>query len=99
MIFFWSIFDGILSYILPLLISEHGFSKAQMGIVLGSSSFAGAVFDILVSKYLKTPHYRTLYASVFLLSASLLGILYFGSTLWIFFLAMALWGIYWDIFH
>ena len=99
MIFFWSIFDGILTYILPLLISEHGFSKSDMGMILGSSSFAGAVFDIVVSKYLKTPHYRKLYASVFILSFSFLGILYFASTVWIFLLAMAVWGIYWDLFH
>ena len=99
MVFFWSIFDGILTYILPLLISEQGFSKIEMGVILGSSSFAGAVFDVVVSKYLKTPHYRFLYASVFLLSFSFLGILYFGSTIWVFLLAMALWGIYWDFFH
>ena len=99
MVFFWSIFDGILTYILPLLISEQGFSKIEMGVILGSSSFAGAIFDVVVSKYLKTPHYRSLYASVFLLSFSFLGILYFGSTIWVFLLAMALWGIYWDFFH
>ena len=99
MVFFWSIFDGILTYILPLLISKQGFSKIEMGVILGSSSFAGAVFDVVVSKYLKTPHYRSLYASVFLLSFSFLGILYFGSTIWVFLLAMALWGIYWDFFH
>ena len=66
---------------------------------MGSSSFAGAVFDMLASKYLKSPHFRKLYASVFLLSISFLLLLYFASTIWIFMIAMALWGIYWDIYH
>ena len=99
MIFFWSIFDGILAYLLPILITQHGFSKSEMGVILGSSSFAGAVFDMLASKYLKSPHFRKLYASVFLLSISFLLLLYFASTIWIFMIAMALWGIYWDIYH
>lgn len=99
MIFFWSIFDGILMYVLPILISAHGFSKSEMGLIIGSSSLAGALFDVLASKYIKIPHYRNLYGSVFLLSASFIGILYFASTAWIFLLAMAMWGMYWDLFH
>ena len=99
MIFFWSIFDGILTYMLPILISQQGFSKIEMGLILGSSSFAGALFDIVASKYIKIPHFRTLYASLFVLSAALLGLIYLGNTIWIFLLAMAMWGIYWDLFH
>lgn len=99
MLFFWSIFDGILTYILPILISNQGFSKSEMGVILGSSSLVGAIFDIIASKYLKIPHYRKLYGSMFLLSFSFLMLLYFASTVWIFVLAMALWGIYWDLLH
>lgn len=70
-----------------------------MGVILGSSSLVGAIFDIIASKYLKVPHYRKLYGSMFLLSFSFLMLLYFASTVWIFVLAMALWGIYWDLLH
>jgi len=99
MIFFWSMFDGIATYIMPLVISEHGYSKTEMGIIIGSSSFAGAIFDLLVSRYLKNPHYRKLYLSVFILSFVFLILLYGGNILWVYLIAMGVWGIYWDLYH
>lgn len=99
MIFFWAIFDGIVTYILPLLITSRGFSPFEMGIILGSSSFAGALFDIVASKYLTNPQYRRLFAVVFMLSGIFLALLYAASTLIVFLVAMALWGIYWDVYH
>ena len=99
MIFFWSIFDGILTYMLPILIVDRGFSQGEMGMILGSSSLVGAVFDIIASKYIRAPHFLRLYLSVLILSVSFLGILYVASTMWVFLLALGLWGIYWDLYH
>ena len=99
MIFFWSIFDAVLSYFIPVLITQHAYSKTQMGFLIGSSSFFGALFDIFFSRFVKTPRFRTLYIAMFVLSAAFLVVLYTADSIWLFILAMLLWGIYWDLFH
>ena len=71
MIFFWALFDGIVSYISPLLITHGGYSKTALGFLLGSSSVAGALFDYLLSRYLKNPHYRGVYLMMFAACAAL----------------------------
>lgn len=99
MIFFFALGDSILTYIMPLLITENGFSHEMMGLIIGSSSLVGAAFDILVSRFLHKPHYRRLYLAVLIL-AGLFGVLLFqAKAIWIYLIAMAVWGIYWDIFH
>lgn len=99
MIFFWSIFDAVLSYFIPVLITQHSYSKTQMGLFIGSSSFFGAVFDVVFSKFVKTPRFRPLYIAMFALSAAFLVILYTANSVWLFLIAMLPWGIYWDLFH
>jgi len=99
MIFFWSIFDGILSYILPVMIVEQGVNKTEMGLIIGSSSIVGAIFDVILSKFLKAGHYRRLYLSMFILSFIFVMLLWGASVLWLYVLAMAIWGMYWDLFN
>lgn len=98
MIVFWGIFDGIFSYIAPILISEHISSYAEVGMILGSSSAAGAVFDILLSRYVQRPHYRKLYLLFFAICAVVPFILWHATTAPLFLLAMALWGFYFDLY-
>ncbi len=97
MIFFWSIFDGILTYILPLKITEQGFSKTEMGVIIGTSSIAGAIFDLFLSKFVKKPSFRRLYLAMFLLSFVFMIFLYGANILSTYILAMAVWGFYWDL--
>lgn len=97
--FLFRIFDGILSYAVPLLITEQGYSKTQMGFVIGTSSFAGAVCDILLSKILKKTSYRKLFFMVFVTASGYLFLLSHASHLSIFVLAMALWGLYFDFMN
>lgn len=97
--FFFRIFDGILTYALPLLVTEQGYSKTEMGLVIGSSSLAGAVFDILLSRILKKTSYRKLFFFVFVLASGYLFLLYNATHLLIFVLAMALWGLYFDLMN
>jgi MFS family permease len=99
MIFFFSLADGILMYLLPLMITHNGYSKTAMGLIIGSSSMFGAMFDIFLSRYIRKPHYRRLYLCVLLLCA-LYGVLLYGaSSIVIYLLAMATWGMYWDLFN
>jgi len=97
LILFWSIFDGIISYITPLVIVEHGFSKTLMGVIYGSSSIAGALFDFLLCRFFKDTHFRRVYLVMFAVCFIYPFILWQASVWWIYLIAMALWGIYYDL--
>lgn len=99
MLFFWSVFDGLVSYLSPLVMTEHGLSKTGMGVVLGSSSVAGAVFDVLLSKFLTNTHYRRVYLGMFLVSFLQPVLLWQAKTIWIYLAAMAGWGLYYDLLN
>jgi len=99
MIFFWAIFDGIIAFISPLVITEMGLSTAMMGIIIGSSSLAGAFFDFLLCRVLSNTNFRRIYLFMLALSCVLPLILWQAKTVWIYIIAMALWGLYYDFFH
>ena len=69
MILLFAVFDGMTSYITPLLITEKGISKTAMGFILGSSSLAGALFDFFLAKVLKNPHFRRVFLMMFVVAA------------------------------
>lgn len=97
-LFFLMLFDGILAYIVPVLITERGFSLAEMGLVIGSSSIVGAAFDFYLSKILYRTSVRRLFLALFAFCLLYVIVLYGASTVWLFLLAMALWGIYFDLY-
>jgi MFS family permease len=96
-ILFWAVFDGLTTYITPLVLSEHGLSKTVMGLVIASSSVFGAGFDFLMCRLFKNSYYRRVFLVMFGLCAVYLLILAAAASLWLFVLAMALWGIYYDL--
>lgn len=97
MIFFWAMFDGIVSYVTPLVITERGLSKTAMGLIYASSSVAGAIFDFLLSKFLKNTHYRRLFFIMFVVCFGYPLLLWKAQTVFVFLLAMAVWGFYYDL--
>lgn len=97
MLFTWTLFDGTVSYISPLAITKAGFSETSLGLIIGSSSVAGAVFDFLLSKFMRNTHYRRVYLLMFVLSFLFPFLLWKASTIWMFFAAMAVWGFYYDL--
>ena len=97
MLFFWTIFDGIISYISPLVIKASGYSNTMMGIIIGTSSIAGALFDFLLSKYLQNSHWRRLFLVMFIVCLIQPLILWQSKVIVIYILAMALWGLYYDL--
>lgn len=97
MLFFWAIFDGILGYLVPLVITQAGFSDTVMGIIFGSSSIVGAAFDFLLSKYITNTHFRRIYFGLFAICALYPLILWQAKGVWMFLLAMAMWGVYFDL--
>jgi MFS family permease len=97
MLLFWSIFDGIISYISPLVIVDEGFTNTAMGAIIGSSSVAGAIFDFLLSKYLTSAHWRRLYIALFAICFVYPLILWQAKTVPLYLIAMAIWGLYYDL--
>ncbi len=97
MLFFYAVFDGIFSYVFPLAIEQNGFSKTMIGIIIGSSSVVGAVFDFVVSKYIRNTHFRRMYLLMFVICFLAPIILWTAKPIWFFLLASGLWGIYYDL--
>ncbi len=98
MVMFWALFDSIMSYITPIVITGQGFSDATMGLIYASSSVTGAIFDFFVSRIFKNIHYRRVFLVMFMLCMIYPLLLWQAKTIWLFFLTMGVWGIYWDLF-
>src|SRR3989338_9146500 len=96
-ILFWAVFDGITTYVTPLVLTESGLSKTAIGLIIGSSSVFGAVVDFLMCKLFKNSHYRRVFMGMFAFSALYLLVLATAKTFWLFLLAMTLWGVYYDL--
>lgn len=96
-ILFWAVFDGITTYITPLVLTQGGLSKTAMGLIIGSSSIFGAGFDFLMCKLFKNSYYRRIFLAMFAFSFFYLLALAAAKTPWLFLLAMVLWGVYYDL--
>ncbi|HET9946978.1 MAG TPA: MFS transporter [Patescibacteria group bacterium] len=90
-------FDGLLGYLVPLVITETGLSKTVMGIIFGSSSIFGALFDFLLSKYLRNSHFKRLFLIMFATCLFYPLVLWQAKTITVFLIAMAMWGLYYDL--
>lgn len=97
MIFFWSLFDGIVSFITPIVITDGGLSKTMLGFILGSSSLFGALFDFFLSKVFQNVHYRRIYLLMFAICFVYPLVLWQAKTVWLYLIAMAMWGLYYDL--
>ena len=97
MMLFWGVFDGLMSYVAPLVITESGLSKILMGAVIGVSSISGAFFDFVICRIFKTPFFRRIFLVMFLFCFIYPLLLFKAHTLFLFIVAMAIWGIYFDL--
>ena len=98
LIFFWTVFDVILSYLAPVLITERGFTNSQMGLIIASSSFFGAIFDLFLTRFLRSTNYLKTFFLILLISCLFPFVLWFSSNIFVYLLAMAIWGLYFDIY-
>lgn len=94
---FWTLAEGIVSFIVPLRIEEQGFSDTMMGIILGTSSIAGAVFDLIACRLFKNTFYKRIFAIMFAFCLLFPLILMQAATPLMFVLGMVVWGIYYDL--
>lgn len=96
-ILFWALFDGIITYIAPIVITESGMSKTLMGIIIGTSSIAGALFDFIACRLFSNTYYKKLFMIMFVICLVIPLILFKAHSFLMFVIAMALWGIYYDL--
>lgn len=97
MLFFFTVFDGVLGYLVPIVVTQSGMTKTEMGFIFGSSSLFGGIFDFLLSKYLGNTHFRRIYLFMFGLCFVYPLILWNAKGVWLFLIAMAVWGLYFDL--
>jgi len=97
MIVFWAIFDGIISYITPLLIVARGISKTDMGLIIGTSSLAGAFFDFIMCWIFKNATHRRILILMFAICLFYPLLLWKAHTIGLLFIAMIVWGFYYDL--
>lgn len=96
-IMFWAVFDGIVTYVAPLIITERGISRTVMGLIIGFSSIAGAVFDLIMCWLFKHAKHRRILLIMFAVCLIYPLLLWQAQTVSIFLLAMMLWGVYYDL--
>ncbi len=99
MVFFFVIFDGVLMYLAPIVITGAGISESLMGLIIGSSSIAGFAFDFVLTRTVREAHYRQMFLLMFLLGALYPLFLFGGTTVTFYLVAMAVWGFYYDFYN
>jgi len=97
MILFWAIFDGIMTYLVPILLSQNNFSMTLIGFIIGTSSITGVLFDVLVCRFFRNTNFRRVFLLMFLACLIYPLILWKASSILVYLVAMALWGIYFDL--
>lgn len=98
-IFFWGIFDTIVSYISPIVLNSNGYSIFAVGCLIGTSSIWGAGLDFILSKYSKKKSYLFYFKYLFITCAIVPIFFYFGEKIAAFLVVMALWGLYYDLYN
>jgi MFS family permease len=96
---FWNMFDGMMTYITPLVIEAGGFSKTMVGVIYGFSSVVGACFDFLICKLFKNTHFRRMFLLLFIVCAAYPLMMWSAKTFWFFLFVMAVWGLYFDLYN
>ncbi len=96
-VFFWGLFDAILSYVTPLLMEETGLTITKIGIIIGMSSVIGAIFDYIFCRVFKNHDFRFVFLVMYCICLIYPLLLMKSKSIWLFLLAMGLWGIYYDL--
>lgn len=86
-------------YLAPIVITGSGISESMMGLIIGSSSIAGMLFDFFLCRAIKETHYRSMFLFMLMLAALYPLFLFGGTTLTIYLVAMAVWGFYYDFYN
>lgn len=94
---FFTLFDGLIAFILPIQIIGLGFSATQMGLIIGSSNIFGAIFDFALARFITNTNYRRLFLIFYGLCFIYPVLVWSSKTLPLFLLSMSVWGLYGDL--
>lgn len=97
MILFFVLFDGIMTFLLPLVVLEHHLTKTQLGLILSAAAVSGAFFDFAIYKIFKNALYRRLFFAMFAAGFLYVFLVWFAETIFLYLAAMAVWGFYYDL--
>jgi MFS family permease len=99
MLFFWAVYDGILSYLTPILMASRGLTNTQIGLLISVSAISGAVFDFVISKFFRFSHYLRFFVFTFIICLAYPLLLWSSSHIFVYFLLMAAWGLTYDFIN
>lgn len=71
----------------------------MMGMIIGFSSIAGMLFDFILCRILRDTGFRRAYLVMFIVCLFYPLILWQAQNIWLYLLAMAVWGLYYDLFN
>jgi len=97
MILFFVLFDGIMTYLLPLVVLEHGLSKTQLGLIISAAAVSGAFFDFAIYRIFKNVFYRRLFFAMLAAGLFYIFLVWFAETILLYLMAMVVWGFYYDL--
>lgn len=99
MVFFFVIFDGILMYLAPIVMTRAGIPVGTVGLIIGLSSVAGLLFDIILGRMLENATYRTMFFIMLIVAATYPVFLFGATTITMYLVAMAIWGLYFNLYN
>ncbi|MFA5134625.1 MAG: MFS transporter [Patescibacteria group bacterium] len=97
MILFFVIFDGIMTFLVPVTITDAGISESTMGMIIGSSSIAGIIFDFFLCWLFRNSNYKRILLVMIIIAALFPYMLWRADSIFLFLIAMAIWGFYFDL--
>ncbi len=90
--------DGIMSYFLPVAIEESVGNQLLMGIILAFSSVVGLFCDFVFSRLFRGKSFSVIIRKSLAAAITFpIVVLVFGRQPWVFLIAMAIWGIYYEL--
>jgi cyanate permease len=93
------LFDGVLGFAVPILMTNAGISTSTLGVIFGFSSLIGAIFDYYLSSFVRSVSFRRMFLGMYIVAAIYGFILFQSSEIWLFIVAMGLWGMYFDLLN
>lgn len=99
LISFISLIDGVLSFLVPILITDDGISNTTMDLIYSSSSLFGIIFDIILSSILQKSSYIKMFIYTVVGVVSFIIIMFTANTVFLFVLGMAVWYFYFNLLN
>lgn len=93
------LFDGIVTYVVPLLILEQGYSKTLVGIIFSTAAISGAFYSFVLYKIFKNAYYRLLFTFMFLVSLVYCFVIWSAHAFILFVIGMIMWGFFYSLLN